>query len=435
MSRLARPKWPSRREVSFAIIVAALTLVALGVLILLEWMLRLAFDVDAPTSIAGVTYGHNMDIRERISKHDDLQAFEAQQSRELQLKYTVRINTFKRDDLLKKVVEHYYTCPEVHSIQVVWSELDRSPPRPSFFRLRAASKRASVHQFPVTGGQPKLEFEIHTENSLNNRFRPVLSIDTEAVFSVDDDLMIPCSLLQFTHGVWRSAPESMVGFMPRMHGFDDATQRYTYHEWWYVWRHGLYSFILTKACFLHRSFLYRYAGMDDVSRAVGPARSPLINGSATATRIMGGSADLMAAKMQRKGRPSGVGGTSSDNKSRSRALRYRRRHRRLQTLSPGLPDEGVTAAKVGETVGEGWMRGSRRTEADPHSEAVVTGAAAKKDRDSKRRFVGSQPPPKTTTTRARTPLAPLHHPLRVDPSQFIYSVLSPLTHARLHFFT
>ena len=79
--------------------------------------------------------------------------------------------------------------------------------------------------------------------------------------SVDDDLYIPCSTLDFAHSVWRSAPQAMVGFMPRMHGYDERIRRFTYHEWWYVWRHGLYSMILTKACFLHRAFLYEYAGM------------------------------------------------------------------------------------------------------------------------------------------------------------------------------
>ena len=75
---------------------------------------------------------------------------------------------------------------------------------------------------------------MHSVDSLNNRFRPILPIETESVFSVDDDLYIPCDQLDFTHSVWRSAPQAMVGFFPRMHGFDGRKQRFTYHEWWYV---------------------------------------------------------------------------------------------------------------------------------------------------------------------------------------------------------
>ena len=87
--------------------------------------------------------------------------------------------------------------------------------------------------------------QVHDVDSLNNRFRPLLPIETEAVFSVDDDLHVPCETLDFTHGVWRAAPRAMVGFMPRMHGAGPGG-RLVYETWWHVWRHGVYSLILTK---------------------------------------------------------------------------------------------------------------------------------------------------------------------------------------------
>ena len=33
--------------------------------------------------------------------------------RELRRKFTVRVNTFRRNDLLKQVVEHYVSCPRI----------------------------------------------------------------------------------------------------------------------------------------------------------------------------------------------------------------------------------------------------------------------------------------------------------------------------------
>jgi hypothetical protein len=48
---------------------------------------------------------------------------------ELNLKYTVRINTFRRNDLLKRVVKHYATCPRIDAIQIVWSDLENEPPK------------------------------------------------------------------------------------------------------------------------------------------------------------------------------------------------------------------------------------------------------------------------------------------------------------------
>jgi hypothetical protein len=84
----------------------------------------------------------------------------------------------------------------------------------------AAAKKFSSSRFPLTGETPRLEYELHDVDSLNNRFRPLLPLETAAVFSVDDDLHLPCATLDFAHDVWRASPSTMVGFMPRMHGFD-----------------------------------------------------------------------------------------------------------------------------------------------------------------------------------------------------------------------
>ena len=40
----------------------------------------------------------------------------------------------------------------------------------------------SFHRFPVLGTVPLLHFEVHSVDSLNNRFRPILPIEPEAVF-------------------------------------------------------------------------------------------------------------------------------------------------------------------------------------------------------------------------------------------------------------
>lgn len=185
-------------------------------------------------------------------------ANEAQlREQELRRKYTVRVNTFRRNDLLKKVVEHYVTCPRIDSIQIIWSDLDAIPPPMSFYNIRKKNRYRKIRSaggliskgdgggqsgstierseganangvssppenrrralsdersgtgeevsrvgkdpgfraselFPLTGETPRVEYEVHNKDSLNNRFRPILDINTEAVFSVDDDLYIPC---------------------------------------------------------------------------------------------------------------------------------------------------------------------------------------------------------------------------------------------------
>lgn len=258
-------------------LLAAIIVGALSVLFVLEWTLRLPLDIDAPTSAAGVSYGRSVGTLARSSLTFAPLSVEwqTQRQRELDLKFTIRVNTFRRNHLLKQVVEHYHTCPRVHDIHVIWSDLENPPPPKTFFHLQTTkSQKASSVAFPVLGVTPKLQMELHSVDSLNNRFRPILDVETEAVFSVDDDLIIPCSLLDFTHEVWRAAPMSMVGYMPRMHGFDEVKRRFTYHEWWYVWRHGLYSMILTKACFLHRTLLSAYAGTVPAPTVTDTCTSP-----------------------------------------------------------------------------------------------------------------------------------------------------------------
>jgi len=126
-----------------------------------------------------------------------------------------------------KVVEHYTSCPRVHALQVVWSDLASEPPPPSFYAveglaivytpasaapaappLRAAEGRKEAHRqagqaglrtsgggggsgssssggvqgsglFPETGEATVVEYEVHDVDSLNNRFRPLRPLETE----------------------------------------------------------------------------------------------------------------------------------------------------------------------------------------------------------------------------------------------------------------
>jgi Glycosyl transferase family 64 domain len=58
--------------------------------------------------------------------------------------------------------------------------------------------------------QGKLKFEVHSNNSLSNRFRPLIDIPTEAVLSIDDDLIVPCSEVERTAKIWAQSPRVLV---------------------------------------------------------------------------------------------------------------------------------------------------------------------------------------------------------------------------------
>lgn len=191
--------------------------------------------------------------------------------------YTIRVNTFRRNDMLKGFVRHFATCPNVEAIQVVWSDQENNPPSLTDWSLPLTSEQLG-----------KVRFEEQSTDSLNNRFRALLPVPTPAVLSLDDDLEIPCKTLDFAFSVWQAAPHSLVGFTPRLitwegdaaaggaaggekeekeegssgssgSGGGGGKGSYRYQSSFkYVWWHGRYNLILTKCCFLHRDFLPLY---------------------------------------------------------------------------------------------------------------------------------------------------------------------------------
>lgn len=169
--------------------------------------------------------------------------------------YTVLINTWKRNSLLKQSVAHYASCSGTDAIHVIWSESD-----PPSEQLRAHLKNIVLKK-SQTAHKPNFRFDLNEEDNLNNRFKPISDLRTNAIFSVDDDVIVPCRTLDFAFTVWQSAPLTMVGFVPRMHWLDEEKNgmaHYKYGGWWSVWWMGTYSMVLTKAAFFHRKYLDLY---------------------------------------------------------------------------------------------------------------------------------------------------------------------------------
>ena len=163
------------------------------------------------------------------------------------VQYTIRVNTFRRNDLLATFLEHYVTCPsdELDRIHVVWSDVENKPPKEIFQKYE---------------DDDRVHFEIHSTNSLSNRFKLLdqSSLRTEAVLSIDDDLIIPCSTLQQAARVWNSNKFSAVGFAPRLGGYEESDKVYKYNGWKKTWLTGMYTIVLTKVCFFDKQFLQTY---------------------------------------------------------------------------------------------------------------------------------------------------------------------------------
>lgn len=86
-------------------------------------------------------------------------------------------------------------------------------------------------------------------NKLSNRFFPYEDIETEAILTIDDDIvMLTADELDFGYEVWREHYDRIVGFPSRTHVWDNATEKWRYESEWT----NQISMVLTGAAFHHK---------------------------------------------------------------------------------------------------------------------------------------------------------------------------------------
>ena len=117
---------------------------------------------------------------------------------------------------------------------------------------------------PPRSEWPPMYFPIEVyrikKNSLNNRFLPIPSINTEAVLALDDDLFLDPFEIEFGFEVWRKNQDVIVGWPARRHVWEGG--RWTYNSEF----SSSYSMVLTGAAFYHRRYneLYSYYMQDEI---------------------------------------------------------------------------------------------------------------------------------------------------------------------------
>lgn len=106
--------------------------------------------------------------------------------------FTAVILTYDRLESLFQVIKSVAETPSLSKILVVWNNQDKQPPL--------------EHEFPEIGKPLKV---VKTQkNLLTNRFYPFEEITTEAVLSMDDDIvMLTADELEFAYQVWREFPD------------------------------------------------------------------------------------------------------------------------------------------------------------------------------------------------------------------------------------
>ncbi|XP_011406139.1 PREDICTED: exostosin-like 2 [Amphimedon queenslandica] len=83
-----------------------------------------------------------------------------------------------------------------------------------------------------------------------SRFRPYPEIETEVIFSVDDDRMVGPHGMEEGFAAWQAFPHLLVGHCPRSHSFQDRQYKYCGKR-----DPHYYSMILTGSVFIHRLYL------------------------------------------------------------------------------------------------------------------------------------------------------------------------------------
>ncbi|XP_066600643.1 exostosin-2 [Prorops nasuta] len=153
--------------------------------------------------------------------------------------FTAVILTYDRLELLFLLINKLVKVPSLSKVLVIWNNQHKDPPNPSLW--------------------PKIKKPLKViqtkENILSNRFYPYEEIETEAILSIDDDIiMLTADEVEFAFEVWREFPDRIVGFPSRIHTWDNFTNYWKYES---EWTNSI-SMVLTGAAFHHKYWSYLY---------------------------------------------------------------------------------------------------------------------------------------------------------------------------------
>lgn len=152
--------------------------------------------------------------------------------------FTIVLLTYERKVLLARTLERLKGMAYLNKVIVIWNGINQKPTQDTIW--------------PDIG--VPLELVKVPRNSLNNRFLPLDSIETDAIFSMDDDSPLRPDEIVFAFRVWRQSRSQIVGFPGRYHAWDDSQ-----NTWLYNSNHSCeLSMVLTGGAFYHKYYAYMY---------------------------------------------------------------------------------------------------------------------------------------------------------------------------------
>ncbi|KAL5108793.1 Exostosin-like 3 [Taenia crassiceps] len=153
-------------------------------------------------------------------------------------KFTTVFLAYERIEMLIENIKIFQHIKDsLESIVVVWNHPYYKP---------------EAYQWPST------PFPVHVIrvplNKLQSRFLPFDLIKTDAVLTVDDEVVPEPSAMELGFSVWNDNPDRMVGFVARSHKWLPSYKTFEY----VASATSSYSLVLTGASFFHKYFLYAY---------------------------------------------------------------------------------------------------------------------------------------------------------------------------------
>jgi hypothetical protein len=130
---------------------------------------------------------------------------------------TMIVPVYKRLDTLISFLQYYQSLTWLHSIIVVWNNIDVTPP--------------SSQAFVEKGVNVNIKIIRQTKNSLNNRYLVSRNqIHTKCVLAVDDDDIFDLQDLNMIYEAWKLVPERVVGLSlyQRTHLWNPKLGQYIY---------------------------------------------------------------------------------------------------------------------------------------------------------------------------------------------------------------
>ena len=199
-------------------------------------------------------------------------------------KFTVRINTWRRNQQLIASVKHLSTCQDsIAHVIIVWCDEDNQPPieiqnmvhASSVSSSSSAAAGAAANHEKRKQTKIKIEIEYHSINSLNERFNILTTPMTKGILSMDDDVLRPCNAMDDGFFRWTDHPDKMVGYDYRTHLVVDNDDEHNDHDdnhhinhnpsttWSYGYlsetrQRNEYSMVLPRFSFLHVDYMHFY---------------------------------------------------------------------------------------------------------------------------------------------------------------------------------